>query len=96
MYIPSSETTLSSKGQVVIPRAMREAAGLYEGMKLRVSFDHGKIELKPIKTRDISELAGILHRPNMKKMTDEDIDNAIMEAVAKKHGIVNPQRSKPV
>lgn len=41
--------TMTSKGQVLIPKAMRDAAGLVPGRLLRVMQDEtGKISLAPI------------------------------------------------
>ncbi len=39
---------LSSKGQVVIPRPVREALGLKRGIRFDVRIDEGKIILEPL------------------------------------------------
>ena len=36
------------KGIIVLPKSIREEAGIEEGMLLQVSVDNGKIVLKPI------------------------------------------------
>lgn len=41
-------TRLSEKGQLVIPKDIREAAGLKEGMKLIVIADHDTIVLQKL------------------------------------------------
>ena len=53
-----SETTVSSKYQVVIPKDDRERAGLQVGQKLMVTVKHGVIKLVPLKTLD--ELEGFV------------------------------------
>ncbi len=49
---------LSSKFQVVIPRAVRNRLGLRPGMKLQVVEYEGRVEFLPVKKA--SELRGIL------------------------------------
>ena len=39
---------MSSKGQVVIPKVIRDAVGLKQGARLKVEVDQGKILLIPI------------------------------------------------
>lgn len=41
------ETTLSSKGQVVIPASIREKMGMTPGTKIQVKCDGGTVILKP-------------------------------------------------
>ena len=50
--------TLSSKFQVVIPRAVRARLGLRPGMKLQVIEYNGRVEFLPL--RKPSELRGFL------------------------------------
>jgi len=42
--------TISSKFQVVIPRAVREALGIQPGQKVQVVVHEDRIELIPLKT----------------------------------------------
>lgn len=39
---------LSSKGQLVIPKALRQALGLQAGTRFQVHFKEGKIILEPL------------------------------------------------
>ena len=41
------EVTVSSKGQIVLPRKFREALGINEGERLRVSLVDGRIIIVP-------------------------------------------------
>ncbi|HEY0792768.1 MAG TPA: AbrB/MazE/SpoVT family DNA-binding domain-containing protein [Chthoniobacterales bacterium] len=54
--------TLSSKYQVVIPRAVRVRLGLKPGMKLQVIEFEGRVEFLPV--RHPSILRGFLHGMN--------------------------------
>ena len=47
---------LSSKGQVVIPKAMRRALGLEAGARFRIQFKDGKIILEPLATSPVDAL----------------------------------------
>jgi len=51
-------TTVSGKGQVVIPKAVRDALALRPGTKLLVSVDDGRILLKPVPDRPEEGLYG--------------------------------------
>lgn len=51
-------TSLSVKGQVVIPKEFRDALGLQPGAKLFVTLEEDKIILKPVKRNVIAELYG--------------------------------------
>jgi len=84
------KTKISSKGQVVIPKAYRQKLGWEPGMELVVEEANGQLTLKalpnPQKTRSIREVAGMLHRPGMKAHSIEEMDEAIAKAVKEKWG----------
>jgi AbrB family looped-hinge helix DNA binding protein len=46
------ETTIDSAGRVVLPKAVREQAGILPGMTLRITVEEGKIEIEPA-TREV-------------------------------------------
>jgi antitoxin PrlF len=71
-----SEATLTSKGQVTIPKAVREKLGLQTGD--RIDFvDTGKgIILVPV-TRDLRALRGILKGRVARPQTVEEMNRAI-------------------
>lgn len=48
--------TLSSKGQLVIPKNVRETLGLENGSQLELSFDGGKIILEPFQEDEVIDL----------------------------------------
>jgi len=46
-----TSVTVSSRGQVVIPHAVRKAMGLEPGMKLQVVHYNDRVELIPVRPR---------------------------------------------
>ena len=83
------KTRISSKGQVVIPKAYRQKLGWEPGTDLVVEEEAGQLVLKrPTKKKSlkIRDIAGILHRPGMKAATLEEMDAAIAKAVEEKWG----------
>lgn len=54
-------TTLTSKGQVTIPKAIRERLGLTAGDKLRFQFQKdGKVVVEPQRQSPLGRLPGML------------------------------------
>jgi len=49
---------LSSKGQLVIPKAIREAMKLHKGTLFRVQIAEGKLILEPVTSSPIDALYG--------------------------------------
>jgi AbrB family looped-hinge helix DNA binding protein len=47
-----SSVTVSSKGQIVIPRGVRKILGLTEGSRLEVKTRKGKLVLSPLEKGD--------------------------------------------
>ena len=69
--------TITSKGQLTLPKAIRDLLHLDVGD--RVDFvvrDDGTVVLKPA-TIDVRELKGMLHRKGLKPLTVEEM-NAII------------------
>ena len=67
-----SQTTVSSKFQVVIPKEDRERAGLKPGQKLAVLVKHGVVKLIPIRT--IAEMRGFARGASMEGYREEEDD----------------------
>lgn len=84
------KTRVSSKGQVVIPKAYRQKLGWGPGTELIVEEEAGQVLLKakPIlkKTRSIRDIAGVMHRPGMKAHTIKEMDQAVAKAIEEKWG----------
>ena len=72
-------STMTSKGQLTVPKEIRETLGLKEGTKFSLTIENGNVVARP-KNRSIMELAGILGKaPNGKSLTVEEMDEAIGE-----------------
>jgi AbrB family looped-hinge helix DNA binding protein len=71
---------LSSKGQIVIPKAIRQAQHLAAGSKLFVSCVEGEIRLAPApafpKTR-VEDGLGMLARKGRRRLGDEETRRAV-------------------
>ncbi|HPD15663.1 MAG TPA: AbrB/MazE/SpoVT family DNA-binding domain-containing protein [Planctomycetota bacterium] len=68
---------LSTKGQLVIPKVIRDRLGVHPGD--RVDFvvqDNGDIVIRPA-TVDVRELEGMLYRPGRRPVSIEEMNEAI-------------------
>jgi AbrB family looped-hinge helix DNA binding protein len=66
--------SLSSKGQIVIPKALRNELNLLPGTRFALSVDAGRLVLEPLREPEfdldaihaaVDQLAGCLYRPEM-------------------------------
>lgn len=73
--------SITSKGQTTVPKEVRDKLGLERGARIEWTVEDGRAIVRPRKLRAV-DLAGILHRPGMKPLAVEEMDEAIMEAVA--------------
>ncbi len=71
---------LSSRGQIVIPKDVRETAHLTEGMEFSVVYFDGQIRLTPVPTVEPTkyvQAAGYLYRPDRQPMSKVQQKSAI-------------------
>lgn len=68
------ETTLTSKGQVTVPREIRDRLGLASGDKLLFTMLSDGTVVMRAKTRRLLDLAGSLTRPGQPKVTTEQMN----------------------
>lgn len=77
-------TTISSKGQITIPKEIRDQLKLTEGTKCTVRVVGGRIELFP-KTVSVWDLMGSVKSPHDRPATVEEMDEAIERHVREDH-----------
>lgn len=78
--------TLTTKGQVTIPKEVREHLGVDTGDRLSfVVQEDGTVIVKPI-TRHVRELGGFLHRPGQRPVSIKEMDEGIARRMHAKFG----------
>ena len=87
----SDVTAVSSKGQVVLPKAIRERLQIEPGVKLMVFSDGISIVLKPIPEPNISEFKNLMDAASSWAsevgMTEDDISAAIKTVRSRRKSI---------
>ena len=74
--------TMTSKGQITVPKEVRDELGLDAGVKIWFVRDHrGGYRIIP-RNGKLSDLAGILYDPNRKPVSIEEMNEAIAEGAA--------------
>ncbi len=77
--------TLTSKGQLTLPKGIREQLGLTTGSRLDFSVDaSGMIVARPVAATALG-LAGILRQPGRKAVSLAAMDEAIHATAAERH-----------
>jgi|AntRauTorcE11898_2_1112593.scaffolds.fasta_scaffold79622_1 AbrB family looped-hinge helix DNA binding protein len=80
-----AKATITSKGQVTIPKKIREKLGLKPGDKLNFKVNEkGNLEVIP-KTHSIMDTAGILYRPGQKPKSIEEMNEGVADYFRKKY-----------
>ena len=67
---------VSSKGQIVIPKSLRDANRIHTGDSFVVTVVGDELRLKPAPTvgqTSLKSVAGMLHRPGAKKLSDRQL-----------------------
>lgn len=78
--------TVTSKGQVTIPKEVRDHLGLQSGDRLSFTVqDDGTVVVKPL-TRDVRELGGLLHRPPKRPVSIRQMDEGIAARMRARFG----------
>lgn len=76
-----SESRITSKGQVTLPKAVREVLGVEKGDRVAFRIGEDGVVTVEAKTGDLLDLEGIL-KPRRKGVTLEDMDRAIRDGAA--------------
>lgn len=77
------ETTIDAAGRVVIPKPIREAAGLKPGTNLKIDFRDGRIEIEPkaMKSRLVRKgSVTVISIPGAAKMSVEETNEWVRRA----------------
>ena len=78
--------TLTTKGQITIPKEVRDHLGVDTGDRLSfVVREDGTVIVKPI-TRHVRELAGLLHRSAQLSVSVKEMDESIAKRIQTKFG----------
>lgn len=78
------QVTVSDKGQITLPQALRKQLGIQPGSLLQVdSMDDGSLRIRPL-ARGAQGLSGLLHRPGRAPVTVEAMNEAIASAAAER------------
>ena len=73
--------TMTSKGQLTIPKEVRDELNLTTGTRFYVTIRNGEVVARP-KNKRLADLAGMLGRPPTGEvLTIEQMNEAIMDAV---------------
>lgn len=76
--------TLTSKGQITIPKEIREALGVDAGDRVDFTLEaDGSVRME-VRRRDLASLAGLLHRPGSQRLSVEEMDEAIARHLAER------------
>jgi antitoxin PrlF len=80
------KTTLTSKGQVTIPKEIRQRLGLRQGDQLIFRFDEaGRLTVEPASPHLLGDLPGLLHhRAGKRPATIEEMDAAVRKGAGKR------------
>ncbi len=75
--------TLTTKGQLVVPKAIRDRMGIHPGDRLDfVVLDDGNVLMRPV-TEDVSRLKGLLRRPGRAPVSVEEMNRIIRDRGAR-------------
>jgi len=75
-----SVATVTSKGQITLPKNVRDDLGLKDGDQVSFEKIDGRYVLRP-QNKSIMELAGALERPSQKAMSVREMDEALGQAL---------------
>ncbi len=79
-------STLTSKGQITVPKPIREHLHVTEGDQVDFAIaPNGDVVMHRI-TGSVAALAGLLHRPSRKAVSIEEMNDAITGAILDRVG----------
>jgi len=75
--------TLTSKGQVTIPKEIRERLGLHAGHRVEFTIAANGVVTLKARNKDIRSLKGIFRTKRRRPVTIEEMNEAIAEGYSK-------------
>ncbi len=75
--------TLTSKGQLTVPKSVRESLHLHAGDKVEIVAKDGEAVMRPI-TASVDEVVGLLSTYGRHPRTVEEMDAGIADAVRRR------------
>lgn len=82
--------TVSSKGQIILPKAIRERLGLTPGSKLNVEIaDNGTLIVKPVTTTALA-LSGLMRREGQRAVSVEEMNEAVQDEAVAQYKRIKP------
>jgi AbrB family looped-hinge helix DNA binding protein len=77
------QSTVTSKGQITLPKEVREFLHAETGTKLEFIIQENDVMVKTV-DRSIRDLRGLLHKPGRKPVPLDRMDRAVKAAAAKR------------
>ncbi len=77
--------TLTSKGQITIPKEIRDSLDLRAGDKIEFNLEGGRLMALKRKTTRIEDVAGILSKYVTKTYSIKEMDEAVAEIFRQKY-----------
>lgn len=79
-----SQATLTSKGQITIPKDVRDRLGLESGDQVNfIVLENGRVLMQPASVR-VTELKGILYKKGRRAVTVEKMNAAVAKRMSRK------------
>ena len=78
-------STVTDKGQVTLPKALREALGIQPGSKIEFTLQADKAVSMRVLPRGSAGLFGLLAMPGEAARSLDDIDAGLGQSVAQRH-----------
>lgn len=69
------ESKITAKGQTTLPKHIRDALDLKPGDTLRYISMDGEVRI--VKAKPVTDLSGVLRRPDQRPVSLEDMEDAI-------------------
>jgi len=79
------DATVTSKGQITIPKALRDSLKLKPGSKIRFVLQANGEVLMSAKRRDYRDLMGLFYRPGRKPISVEEMNRTIVEEAGRRN-----------